>query len=93
MYTSLINITDMAFVYAYKMNDENVVQLDLIAEFAKGRRQKVELKDRVWCLALSLGSVCGTESSTIKLNDAAATHSIAKSSTNITMDRRESPCS
>jgi hypothetical protein len=35
----------MAFVLSYKMSNQNVVQLDLKAEFAKGRRQKIALKD------------------------------------------------
>lgn len=35
----------MAYVYSFKMSNQHVVQLDLKAEFAKGRRQKIALKD------------------------------------------------
>ncbi len=45
VYTSFINVTDMAFVLSYKMSNQHVVQLDLKAEFAKGRRQKIAMKD------------------------------------------------
>jgi hypothetical protein len=36
----------MAFVLDYKMSNQNVIEVYLNAEFAKGRRQKIVLKDR-----------------------------------------------
>ncbi|MEM6720110.1 MAG: carcinine hydrolase/isopenicillin-N N-acyltransferase family protein [Bacteroidota bacterium] len=45
LYATFINITDNEFVLSYKLSNENIVKLDLTKEFAKKKRQKIELKD------------------------------------------------
>lgn len=45
VYTSFINITDNEFFLSYKLSNENVIRLDLNAEFTKPKKQKIELKD------------------------------------------------
>ncbi|WP_298427717.1 carcinine hydrolase/isopenicillin-N N-acyltransferase family protein [uncultured Kordia sp.] len=46
LYTSFINITDNEFVLCHKLNNANLVKLDLTKEFAKKKRQKIMLKDK-----------------------------------------------
>ena len=45
VYTSFIDITDNKFFLSYKLSNKNVIQLDLNKEFAKLKRQKIELKE------------------------------------------------
>ena len=45
VYTSFIDITDNKFFLSYKLSNKNVIQLDLNKEFAKSKRQKIELKE------------------------------------------------
>ena len=45
VYTTFMDITENKFFLSYKLSDENVVKLDLTKEFAKSKRQKIELKD------------------------------------------------
>lgn len=45
VYTSFIDITDNKFFLSYKLSNENVIKLDLSTEFAKPKRQKIELQD------------------------------------------------
>ena len=45
LYTSFINITDNKFFLSYKLSNKNVIQLDLTEEFAKSKRQKINLKE------------------------------------------------
>ena len=45
VYTTFMDITENKFFLSYKLSNENVVQLDLTKEFAKSKRQKIELKD------------------------------------------------
>ncbi|ELR69481.1 hypothetical protein C900_05013 [Fulvivirga imtechensis AK7] len=44
LYTTFINITDMKFALVYKQANTNTVALDLNAEFAKGKKQKIKLE-------------------------------------------------
>jgi len=44
LYTTFINITDMEFVLAYKLNNSKLTKLDLMDEFAKGRKRTIRLK-------------------------------------------------
>ncbi len=44
LYTSFINITDMKFVLAYKLDNSKVTQLDLNQEFSKGKKRKIALE-------------------------------------------------
>ena len=46
VYTSFINITDNKFFLSYKLSNKNVIKLDLTEEFAKSKRQKINLKDK-----------------------------------------------
>lgn len=45
VYTSFINITDNTFFLSYKLSNENVIKLDLNAEFTKTKRRKIKLKN------------------------------------------------
>jgi choloylglycine hydrolase len=45
IYTSFIDISEMKFFLSYKLSNTNVTQLDLNAEFAKTKAQKISLKD------------------------------------------------
>jgi len=45
VYTSFIDISDNKFFLSYKLSNKNVIKLDLNTEFAKSKRQKIELKD------------------------------------------------
>ncbi len=45
VYTSFINITDNKFFLSYKLSNKNVIKLDLTEEFAKSKRQKINLRE------------------------------------------------
>lgn len=45
VYTTFIDITDGQFFLSYKLNNENVIKLDLNAEFARSRAKKIELTE------------------------------------------------
>jgi len=44
LYTTFINITDMEFVLAFKLDNSKLTKLDLEAEFAKGKKRIIRLK-------------------------------------------------
>jgi len=45
VYTSFINITDNKFFLSYKLSNKNVIKLDLTEDFAKSKRQKINLRE------------------------------------------------
>jgi penicillin V acylase-like amidase (Ntn superfamily) len=45
VYTSFIDITDNKFFLSYQLSNENMIKLDLNAEFSKMKRQKIKLKE------------------------------------------------
>ena len=45
VYTSFIDITDNKFFLSYKLSNKNMIKLDLTEEFAKSKRQKINLKE------------------------------------------------
>ncbi len=44
LYSSFINITDMEFVFVYKIDNSKITKLDLKKEFENKKKQKIKLK-------------------------------------------------
>jgi choloylglycine hydrolase len=45
VYTSFIDVTENKFFLSYKLSNKNMIKFDLTEEFAKSKRQKINLKE------------------------------------------------